>query len=196
MYRVSAVALYICQHAKEEVPTENIVSACLVHDMGNILKFDFSLFPKVFEPEGIPYWQAVRADFEKKYGPHEDDATYAIAREIGVSEKTYACLKSIGFAKICINAAFSDFSSQVPSYADMRVSPNGIVSIQGRLEEAHERYKNRRHALGDIEAYEKNRACIPQLEQAIFSKTRITPESITPENVYSLLDGLKHFKIV
>ncbi len=196
MYRVSAVALYICQHAKEKVPTENIVSACLLHDLGNILKFDFTLFPKEFEPEGVLYWQEVREDFARKYGENVDEATYAIAKEIGVNGKTFECLQSIGFSKICTNAKIADFSLEVPSYSDMRVSPFGVTSLLERLEEAHKRYKNRKHAIGDENIYEKNRACIQQMEKDIFSKTIITPESVIEDNVYPLLESLKKFEIV
>ncbi|MDD5050841.1 MAG: HD domain-containing protein [Candidatus Pacebacteria bacterium] len=195
MYRVAGVALYICQHAKEKVLTDNIVSACLLHDMGNILKFDFTIFPEVFEPEGISYWQKVRDEF-LKYGKDENEATHAIAKEIGVSEKTYEYIVSVGFSKIAENFASNDLGKQIPTYADMRVSPHGVVSMEERLAEGHKRYKNRKHAIGTGDVFEKNRKAFYDIEKNIFSKTSLAPESITSEVIHPLLEDLKNFKII
>ncbi|MDD5068766.1 MAG: HD domain-containing protein [Candidatus Pacebacteria bacterium] len=196
MYRVAGVALYICQNAKEKVLTDNIVSACLLHDMGNILKFDFTIFPEVFEPEGIPYWQKVRVEFAEKYGEDEHNATLAIAKEIGVSEKTYEYILSIGFSKIAETFASADLGKYISTYADMRVSPYGVVSMEERLAEGHKRYENSKRIFVNKEFFKENKACLCEMEKSIFSKTSLTPESITSEVIHPLLDDLKKFKIV
>ncbi|MDD5357495.1 MAG: HD domain-containing protein [Candidatus Pacebacteria bacterium] len=196
MYRVAGVALYICQNLKEKIPTGNVISACLLHDMGNILKFDFTIFPEVFEPEGISYWQKVKTEFSQKYGEDEHTATLAIAKEIGVSQKTYEYLLSIGFSKIAQTFASSDLGKYIPTYADMRVSPHGVVSIEERLAEGHKRYANSKRPFVGKEFFEENKARLYEMEKDIFSKTTIAPESITPEAIYPLLGDLKNFNIV
>ena len=55
MYRVSAVAWTICDNFDEELDKIKIVAADLLHDMGNIIKFDLKLFPEFLEPEGYDY---------------------------------------------------------------------------------------------------------------------------------------------
>jgi len=41
MLRVSAVSSIICDQLGDKVRKHEVVSACLLHDMGNIIKFDF-----------------------------------------------------------------------------------------------------------------------------------------------------------
>ncbi len=40
-FRVAAVAEIICKNLSEVVDKDNIILACLYHDMGNIIKFDY-----------------------------------------------------------------------------------------------------------------------------------------------------------
>jgi 5'-deoxynucleotidase YfbR-like HD superfamily hydrolase len=47
--RVAAVAYAITQAIFEPIHDEELISACLLHDMGNILKFDLSVFPEFSE---------------------------------------------------------------------------------------------------------------------------------------------------
>lgn len=197
MYRVAGVALYICRNAKEKTDTENIVSACLLHDMGNILKSDFSFFPEVWKEKGIPYWQGVKEDFQKRYGKNEDDATYAIAKEIGVSEKTYEYILSLGFSKMCAILGSGDLSKEITAYSDARVYPYGVVSVDERLRDGKKRYANsKHHAIANRDMFEKNCACLYEMEKDIFGRTTITPESINSENINPLLEELRKFKIV
>ena len=45
--RVAAVAKTICEHLWPKLSDmRTIISTCLVHDMGNIIKFDLDKFPK------------------------------------------------------------------------------------------------------------------------------------------------------
>src|SRR3989344_7719535 len=92
MFRVTSVAQIICESLGENVilvseahpesgswtsqddAKNNILSACLLHDMGNILKFNLDLFPEFLQPEGKEYWQKVKDSFEKKYGKDEHEA--------------------------------------------------------------------------------------------------------------------------
>ena len=37
-YRVAGVAMYLCERVKMKIDTDNIIAACLLHDMGNIIK--------------------------------------------------------------------------------------------------------------------------------------------------------------
>ncbi len=87
-FRVAGVAWAIMDATDESaLPSplrrNEVISACLLHDMGNILKFDLSYFPEFLEPEGLSYWKVVKADFRAKYGMDEHAATLQIAKEIG-----------------------------------------------------------------------------------------------------------------
>ena len=79
--RVAAVAKMLCLNLKKPVKTEQVVLACLFHDMGNIIKFDLKSFPEFYEPLGVAYWQKVKEDFIIKYGHDEHEANIAISKE-------------------------------------------------------------------------------------------------------------------
>jgi len=50
---VAAVADFICAHFNGNINRNNIVKACLLHDMGNIIKFDLSITNQI-HPECLP----------------------------------------------------------------------------------------------------------------------------------------------
>jgi HD superfamily phosphodiesterase len=56
MFQVASVAKLICDNFKTEINEQDILHACLLHDIGNIVKFNFTVKPELFEPEGINYW--------------------------------------------------------------------------------------------------------------------------------------------
>lgn len=94
--RVAAVAQTICESFDILVDTETVVQACLLHDMGNIVKSDFSVFPDSFYmPEGKVYWQKIKEEYVTKYGTNDHHATIEIVQELGVSEKVIECIDGI-----------------------------------------------------------------------------------------------------
>lgn len=99
MLRVGAVAKIICDAGNIE-KSEYIISACLLHDMGNIIKSELTKFPAFLEPEGLEYWTQIKRDFITKYGNDTHEATLKIAQEIGVSEETQSLINIIGFSQI------------------------------------------------------------------------------------------------
>src|SRR3989338_7200834 len=98
--RVAAVAKLLCEHLKKSVRTKDVVVACLFHDMGNIVKFQLGDIPEFLEPEGLAYWEGVKAEFIEKYGREQHAANETIAREIGLSEDVISCILAINFSKI------------------------------------------------------------------------------------------------
>jgi len=56
MLRVTAVAAMIVESFNQPLDKNNIIKACLLHDMGNIVKFDFNYMkesmPQFLEPPG------------------------------------------------------------------------------------------------------------------------------------------------
>src|SRR3974390_1594724 len=82
--RVAAVGTLIARHMTEPVDADGITRVCLIHDMGNLLKFDLGQTPEWLEPEGAGYWKTRQAEMSARYGHDEHAATKKIARELGV----------------------------------------------------------------------------------------------------------------
>jgi len=194
MLRVAAVAYLICDNMIEDVSKEDVITACLLHDMGNIIKFKMDVFPEFFEPEGVEYWQGVKDEFMKKYGDNENEATLKISKELGVLERIIVLADQNRFSLICHHKDSSDMEIKITHYADGRVNPHGIVSYEERMAEAGERYKDGKYAhLKD----ERDRLvdCGKQMEMQIFAKCKIKPEDITDETVALILEELQAFVV-
>jgi len=191
MLRVAAVAYIVCDNIEESVDKNKIVTASLLHDMGNIIKSKFEYMPEFFEPEGRAYWQKVKDGFIKKYGNDEEKANEKIARELGMSEDIISLLTQDKFSLLCEHINFSDLNVKIMHYADVRVSPYGIVSFDERMEEAEKRYP--------VEAKSPERegliACGYEMEKQIFSKCKIKPEDINDKMAEPIISKLRNFVI-
>lgn len=191
MLRVAAVASLICENFNEPLPKEEIVTACLIHDMGNIIKSRFEFFPEFLEPEGLEYWQKVKDDYIKKYGENEEDANEKIAQELGVSSKIIFLVNQDCFSLFCQQKDSDNMGVKVMHYADARVSPYGVVSYEERMNEAKKRYENSPRE----EERQKFVACGKEIEKQIFAKCKIKPEDINDETVAQVILELKDFVV-
>ncbi len=194
MLRVAAVASLVCDNFDEPLNKEEIVAACLLHDMGNIIKSDLEYFPEFLQPEGLEYWKNVKDEYVAKYGADEHEATIKIMQELGLSERVIEFVDQIKFSFLCNHRDSDDMSTKIISYADGRVDPHGVVSYDERMDEGKKRYKGRTDVFA-VEGREKLIACGKEIEKQIFSKCKIKPEDITNETVAPVISKLRNFVI-
>lgn len=187
--RVAAVAAMICD-SLPEVEKEVVVTACLFHDMGNIIKFDLSYFPEFLEPEGLEYWENVKQEYIKKYGPDEHIATKQIAYEIELPESAMNCLDAIGFSKLIERVDDPSLEKKICCYADQRVGPHGVLSIHERLEDGRKRYAGRTDKIIASEKFETLATALEKVEKQIFKNSSIKPDDITDGSIQSYIDAL------
>ena len=195
--RVAAVAKMICSDFHEPINERNIILACLFHDMGNILKFDFTILPEFLQPEGLAYWQKVKTKFEEAYGLDEHRATSIIAREIGLPEEAVVLIEGMGFSKMQdILHQDSHFEIKIVEYGDNRVSPHGVVSIAERFDEGRQRYARRFPSTPEaIEHYRTLTEAGEGIERQIFSHTSIRPEDINDDSTVPLIEELWEYPV-
>jgi HD domain len=192
MLRVAAVASLICDNFEESLDKEDVIAACLLHDMGNIIKFKFNV-PEFLAPEGLEYWEKVQKEFRNKYNTDSPSvATNEIVKEIGVSDKVFNCINTISFLGAKENVETNDFNRKISAYSDDRVTPYGVVSLEERLADLRNRYDYRG---GDTPERRNFEESIRQVEKQIFVKCKIKPEDITDEAVAPIIEKLKDFVI-
>ena len=194
MLRVAAVASLICDNFTEPLSKEEIISTCLLHDMGNILKFKWDSLPDFFEPEGVLYWQNIQNEYREKYGDNEHEATVKIMERLGLPPRLILLADRNRFSLICHHRDDSDIYIKIIHYADGRVDPHGIVSYEERMNEGRKRYQNHQDSMED-EKRQKLVDCGKEIEKQIFSKCRIKPEDITNEAVAPIIEELKNFVV-
>ena len=188
--RVAAVGKLICEHLDKPVRTEDVVVACLFHDMGNILKFDLGAMPGFLEPEGLEYWQKVKEEFNNKYGTEQHSATEKIARELKLPQAILEILGATGFSRIAEVAASSSMETKIVQYADMRVGPFGILPFKERLADLSRRYAAKKNHLSEA----AERGCY-DIERQIFTQAAIRPEDITDAAVAPLIEELWEYTV-
>lgn len=196
-YRVAAVSKLISENINKQVDTENIVLACLFHDMGNIIKFNLSLFPDFFEPEGVSYWMEVKDEFIKKYGKDEHLATLEITKDIlkknlvtdfnFSSKRVIELINAIGFGNAKNNYKSADYGVKIASYSDMRVEPRGVCSLESRLREGSKRFKINKPKNHDDKLFKTSSKYLKMIEDQIFKNCNIKPKEISDKSVEKYL---------
>jgi hypothetical protein len=192
MFRVAAVASLICDNFEGELNKKEIITGALLHDMGNILKFDLSKFPEFTKPEGQEYWESVKREHKNKYGENEHIATNKIVEEIKVSETVVEFINSISFLGAPKSAEENNFNHKIMEYADDRVSPGGVVGLDERLMDLRKRYAYKPGKTEHRDAFE---GAMHKIEKQIFAKCKIKPEDINDESVKNIIEELKNFEI-
>lgn len=146
MLRVAGVAKIIAENWKGKCNVLEATNLCLLHDMGNIVKFDLSgLADRKFygEVENLEYWQEVQKDFWKKYGKNAQVATIEILKEAKLDSYVPLIIEEerLYFAEANENELKkSNLSSIILMYCDCRVTPTGVVSYRERIEDLKRRY--------------------------------------------------------
>lgn len=196
--RVAAVGKMAAEAQAVPVDVSLIVSTCLVHDIGAIVKFDFSTREEKLRalcpPEEIPHWIAVQADMHKRYGTKEYPASKAILEELGL-ERVLAVFTRMGLANVKDVLEKDERHVQIAQYGDMRVGPTGIFPLKARMQDVMDRYTEywrqdgRGNEMGDYPML------METLEARIFEGARIRPEDITDASVAPLIEELWDWEV-
>jgi hypothetical protein len=194
--RVAAVAQQVCDNLTVSVDTEIVITACLIHDMGNILKFVFTAPDEWFAPEGKVYWQQVQKEMAKKYKTtNEHELSLMIAKELKVKDQVLTCIESIDFGKTLQTVSGPTIEPKICDYADLRVNPYGVVSLDRRLDEGNKRYKKRPNYWLTDDIRDKIVQACHDNEDYLFSVSKIKPTDITDESVAPIIEQLKSYEI-
>jgi len=141
MLRVAAVARLVLENTKVAVDKETVIQACLVHDLGNIVKFILD-GKGLHVDEDLDSLRKVQQKFMRKYGVDDHEVTDKILKELGVSDRVKDLVYKLGFGPRILQeiADGEDVESKVVLYADSRVSPYGVLSVKERMGDLERRY--------------------------------------------------------
>ncbi len=198
--RVAAVGRYVALMHGAGASVEDIIRACLLHDIGAIVKFDFSktggALNGLFRPEDLEYWRAVQKEMQAKYGSEEHTATAALMKEMGVSERVQEIVNSTGTRNLRAILEKGDLGVMIVQYADTRVAPQGVTSLTERVNDVKMRYAERLQRVGRYDSYDDDVAPVYEIERRLFLDTQLSPEKITEESIRGELEWLWNFPLV
>ncbi len=187
MLRVAAVGKIICDNSTSQViDADLIIKTLLLHDMGNIIKFNFKN-TSMFAPEDsekVESYKVTQENFIRKYGNDADKATLQIVKEISSDDQiAQLCENSHGEAMHKYNDG--DFwHEKICYYSDMRIGLHGILSVDQRFEDLKKRYP---HEKNELERYHQECKII---EQQIQKMCALDLESINDELIEKQFDAL------
>ena len=198
MYRVTAIGEYIADHLQADVKVDKdlITKVNLLHDMGNIVKFDFDMYAVMgMSAEDVPYWKNVQTEFIEKYGKDEDIATDAIIEELEVEKKVLNILGQHGLLKVRYALENNDFDLKIIRISDSRISPHGVVTLSHRWSDIRRRYANKNHKLNNIAETNERESIEHEIENQIQKKCTIDVQKITDADIEPYIETLHDYEI-
>ena len=135
MLRVAGVGKIVAQNWKDGCDAKLATELCLIHDMGNIVKFDLSnesVRAKMFGvPTDLGYWRKIQKKYWNKYGKDAHVATKGILSEAKLDRfnKYIDEEHTLYFAEANEEElSKASLPAIILMYADCRVKPEGVVS--------------------------------------------------------------------
>lgn len=151
MFRVAGITSFILDHWKgKEIDKDKIIKLALLHDLGNIVKFDLEKHPDLLgkEKPRLEYWKKVQKEVKEKFGSDDHDVANKMLREIGVDEEMIDTISQKSFGNSTETEKSDNWGLKILLYSDLRAGPFRVMPLKERLEEAIprlEKYKNLPH---------------------------------------------------
>lgn len=142
MIWVAGVAEFIASNwADNKIDKSRLVKASLVHDLGNIVKFNFDKYPEFLgeEVKNINYWKEKQKEVISKYGNDDHVVTEKMLNEIGLDTESIEVISTKSFANAIETSNSDNWYLKILLYSDMRVLPFGVCTLEERLKDIMER---------------------------------------------------------
>ncbi|MFH0969587.1 MAG: HD domain-containing protein [Patescibacteria group bacterium] len=142
MKRVAEVANFIKIHWKGPwLDWEIIQKSALLHDIGNIVKFDLDKYSDLLgtKKDNVSYWKNVQKKMIEKYGSDDHEATKKILPEIKIDKKIIDIILKKSFGNSIKTAGGNDWYLKILLYSDLRVLPSGLGTLNDRFDDIRKR---------------------------------------------------------
>ena len=176
MVRVAGVvSLVLSRWNGPRVDAEVCVAAALVHDLGNMVKIridrseNVALFSSY--PEGLQYWKRVHDEAVARYGCDDARATLAMLDELDVEDAVVSLVNVHGIDGVENVMRNGSFEAKILVFADHRVAPHGIVSLDERCRDALVRY-------GSVFPYARFLAVGREIGEQVLAHTDLVQEEL------------------
>lgn len=142
MLRVCAVASLLQDHwVGNEVDWYKAKIIALLHDLGNVVKFDLDKNPELLgeEQANIEHWKNVQKETIKKYGSDDHEATKKMLGEIGLESEAVGVILNKSFSYSVETEKSDNWLLKILYYADLRTLPFGIGTLEERIADVRNR---------------------------------------------------------
>jgi putative nucleotidyltransferase with HDIG domain len=183
MLRVASLAKILLDHwSGPSVDQAAVIQACIFHDIAKPMNFDLAKQAQFgMSQTEIDNLHTLQERLKSSYGDDEHHATVAICKEIGCSPKAVKIVNNLEWSYIPALINDNDLESLIPIYVDMRIGPNGILTLKERLNDLKSRTGEDQHQQNGI-----------QLETLISNNVSIDLNEISDELISSNFPHLEN----
>lgn len=123
------------------IRSDALRKSLLVHDLGNLVKFQRPFLGEWSSSQ--EYWMTVQDALRSRFGLSAYDATLGLIREMSIdAEVTHLVEELCRLQQNEIPLGEVSWEVRIAEYADLCVSPAGIVGTQARIADIKERYQD------------------------------------------------------
>ena len=194
---VAAITKIISDSWVGELPCdqEDIIVAALLHDIGNMAKNTEEKLAQYLpkdELQNLDYWKSELHKFKSEYGDGDHQATEKMLSELKVKDSIREAISQKSFSNIIKNSrGDTSWLTKIISYSDLRINPDGICTLQARLDYIAERYKK----YSERPDFKEMVTAANTLEEQIQEKVTIRLNLMNDAELKRLKDLLLKYKI-
>lgn len=190
MLRAAAISKIIFDNwTGGKVDRSATTMACAMHDIAKPVSFDLSIQAEYgTSEEEIVNLGKLQNLIKSKYGTDEHKAAAEMCRDIGVNSKSVEIIKNLEWPFLPRLFKENNIEALVAIYSDMRIGPNGILSLSARVDNL----QKRRFTGHDFEGYQRNGKV---LQQRIQESVKIDLNKMTDDNLNSRFDEILNTEI-
>jgi len=194
MFTVARVALFISDHwVGSKLDRNRLLKIALLHDLGNIVKFDFDKHPEFLgkEIQNIAFWKGKQKEIIAKYGRDDHKATTEMLKQIGLSEEDIDIASSKSFGNSVATKESKNWTLKILLYSDLRVLPFGVGTLEERFQDMMSRMPqyNKRPDIEDL-----FQAC-REIEKQIQNNVNVSLATINAKSIKEKNENLLNIEI-
>jgi hypothetical protein len=193
MLRVAKVGNWLVKNwSGPEFDTQLLRRTILVHDLGNLVKFDLTPSAKIklLTDAEITHWRKVQAELIVKYGRDTDQVTISLLKTCNLDGGDVVATEIAKHTSQGLEDAVreNDWVQKLFAYSDFRVGPYGVLSLQQRFADLAERYQNREVEWGDPEWVASRLQLYLTMEQQISKQLSVSLDELTDQALQAWSD--------
>jgi hypothetical protein len=143
MLRVCSIVEFISQHLNNKVTIDwkLVREITLLHDLGNIVKFDFEKHPEFLgkEEENVEYWKQTQKQIISQYGSNDHDVTKKMLEEVNLNKESIEIILNKSFGNSVSVSNSKSWPLKILYYADLRTLPFGVGNLEERINDIKSR---------------------------------------------------------
>lgn len=192
MLRVAACCMQISDNWNSDIKihSDSLIRIALLHDMGNMAKMSDKSVTN-------PRFAKIRKEYINRYGKDDHKINIIIGKQEGLTEEELDILDKKQLRKNKEIRDSNNYILKICAYCDQRVSPNGVDSLKGRLEELQERHKNKPNgSMHDPKVAKELTQYALEIEKQVMSQCTLSKEAINNEFIAPYIEKLKEYNFI